>query len=70
MYNQLINFIDVNRILYKYQFGFRKYHSTMIMIIIIVHIVYVCVCICMYKYVYVMYVYMYSYTGCIIFYMY
>ena len=28
MYNYLINFIDANKILYKYQFGFRKSHST------------------------------------------
>ena len=28
MYNHLINFIDANTILYKYQFGFRKSHST------------------------------------------
>ena len=28
MYNHLINFIDANKILYKYQFGFRKSHST------------------------------------------
>ena len=28
MYNHLNNFIDANQILYKYQFGFRKSHST------------------------------------------
>ena len=28
MHNHLINFIDANTILYKYQFGFRKSHST------------------------------------------
>ena len=28
MYNHLINFIYANTILYKYQFGFRKSHST------------------------------------------
>ena len=28
MYNHLINFIDKNKILYKYQFGFRKLHYT------------------------------------------
>ena len=28
MYNHLINFIDANKCLYKYQFGFRKSHST------------------------------------------
>ena len=28
MYNHLINFIDANKILYKYQFGFRKSNST------------------------------------------
>ena len=28
MYNHLINFIDANNILYKYQFGFHKSHST------------------------------------------
>ena len=28
MDNQLINFIDANKIVYKYQFGFRKSHST------------------------------------------
>ena len=28
MYNHLINFIDANKILYKYQLGFRKSHST------------------------------------------
>ena len=27
MYNHQINFIDKNKILYKYQFGFRKLHS-------------------------------------------
>ena len=27
MYNHLINFIDVNKIVYKYQFRFRKSHS-------------------------------------------
>ena len=28
MYNHLITFIDANKIVYKYQFGFRKSHST------------------------------------------
>ena len=28
MYNHLINFIDANKILYKYQFRYRKSHST------------------------------------------
>ena len=28
MYNHLINFINKQDILYKYQFGFRKQHST------------------------------------------
>ena len=28
MYNHLINFIDAKNVLYKYQFGFRKSHST------------------------------------------
>ena len=28
MYNHLINFIDKNKILYKYQFVFHKLHST------------------------------------------
>ena len=28
MYNHLINFIGANKIVYKYQFGFRKSHST------------------------------------------
>ena len=28
MYNHLINFIDANKIVYKYQFGFRRSHST------------------------------------------
>ena len=28
MYNHLIKFIDANKIVYKYQFGFRKSHST------------------------------------------
>ena len=28
MYNHLINFIDKNKRLYKYQFGFRRLHST------------------------------------------
>ena len=28
MYNHLINFINKHNILYKYQFGFRKRHST------------------------------------------
>ena len=27
MYNHLINFIDANKILYNYQFGYRKSHS-------------------------------------------
>ena len=39
MYNQLINFIDKNKILYKYQFGFRKLHSTNHAIISLVEIV-------------------------------
>ena len=29
MYNHLINFINKHNILYKYQFGFRKRHSTL-----------------------------------------
>ena len=28
MYNHLINFIDKNKIFYKYKFRFRKLHST------------------------------------------
>ena len=28
MYNHLINFIDANKIVYKYKFGSRKSHST------------------------------------------
>ncbi|KAI0237721.1 hypothetical protein LSAT2_011698, partial [Lamellibrachia satsuma] len=28
MYNRLLNFINKYNILYKYQFGFRKNHST------------------------------------------
>ena len=28
MYNQLISFIDKEKIIYKFQFGFRKSHST------------------------------------------
>ena len=32
MYNHLINFIDKNKILYKYQFGFRKLNSGKILI--------------------------------------
>ena len=36
MYNHLINFIDANKILYKYQFGFRKSHSTIHAIISLV----------------------------------
>ena len=28
MYKHLINFVDKNDILYKYQFGFRRQHST------------------------------------------
>ena len=28
MYNCLINFIEEHNILYKFQFGFRKSHST------------------------------------------
>ena len=28
MYNHLINFINKNKIVYTYQFGFRKLHST------------------------------------------
>ena len=28
MYNQLDDFLDKHNILYKYQFGFRKGHST------------------------------------------
>ena len=36
MYNHLINFIDANKIVYKYQFGFRKSHSTIHAIISLV----------------------------------
>ena len=36
MYNHLINFIDANTILYKYQFGFRKSHFTKHVIISLV----------------------------------
>ena len=36
MYNHLINFIDANKILYNYQFGFRKSHSTNYVIISLV----------------------------------
>ena len=28
MYNHLINFIDANKVLYKYKFGFRTSHSS------------------------------------------
>ena len=28
MYKRLSNFLETNKILYKYQFGFRKNHST------------------------------------------
>ena len=28
MYNRVISFLDENKILFKYQFGFRKSHST------------------------------------------
>ena len=36
MYKYLINFIDKHNILYKYQFGFRKSHSTNYAIILLV----------------------------------
>ena len=36
MYNRLINFINKYNILYKYQFGFRKNHSTSMALMTIV----------------------------------
>jgi len=30
---RLINYLNVNNILYDYQFGFRKYHSTTLALI-------------------------------------
>ena len=36
MYNRLIEFINKYKILYKYQFGFRKDHSTYMALIILV----------------------------------
>ena len=35
MYNRLIHFINANTILYGYQFGFRKQHSTYMALIIL-----------------------------------
>ena len=37
LYNHLINFIDKHNILYKFQFGFRKGHSTQQALITLVH---------------------------------
>ena len=37
LYNQLINFIDKHNIVYKFQFGFRKGHSTQQALITLVH---------------------------------
>ena len=36
MYNRLLNFINKYNILYKYQFGFRKNHSTSMALMTIV----------------------------------
>ena len=36
MYNRLIRFINKNKLLYKYQFGFRKNHSTYMALIILI----------------------------------
>ena len=36
MYNRIINFINKHNILYKYQFGFRKNHSTNMALIILI----------------------------------
>ena len=34
MFDRLINFIEIHKILYKHEFGFRKNHSTSIMALI------------------------------------
>ena len=36
MYNHIISFMDTNNTTYKYQFGFRKNHSTQHVIITLV----------------------------------
>ena len=36
MYNRMIKFINKNKLLYKYQFGFRKDHSTYMALIILI----------------------------------
>ena len=36
MYNNVVNFMDKNDTIYKYQFGFRKSHSTQHAIITVV----------------------------------
>jgi hypothetical protein len=37
MYNRLMSFVNMNKILYKYQFGFRQNHSTALAITILVN---------------------------------
>ena len=36
MYTRLFNYLNVNNILYHYQFGFRRYHSTTLALIDVV----------------------------------
>ena len=36
MYNRLLNFINENKLLYKYQFGFREEHGTDIALIVLI----------------------------------
>jgi len=40
MYTRLINYLNVNNILYDYQFGFRRYHSTTLALIDVVDEIY------------------------------
>jgi len=40
MYTRLINYLNVNNILYDYQFGFRRYHSTTLALIDVVDQIY------------------------------
>ena len=36
MYNRIINFINHHKLFYKYQFGFRECHSTILALIVLV----------------------------------
>ena len=36
MYNRLINFIEKHKLLYQYQFGFRRNHSTFMALVILI----------------------------------